>query len=298
MAHKSVQRKVYFFRLADQEEFLPVIEEAFRRIDDLPFNEQGRYLPTSDDQTSLVVFVEQFSFPIKFQFGRIRRADLPLVEDGGKISPLKIAQSAGLLDWSHIIIFEDGIVTAEFNRDAPRLSRLGEYLLMKTMGALSNSPRFRPLFQRKVLEELASFDYLTALEVEAPLLDAKAIAEADKDLGAAFRAARRAGQTKNARLIFKSAYQPKNKLQRLAQKLMTTPASREALSTLKVRGKTKSETKPLDLLENYLISTEQFVKLDNRTRAINPTDAFRVLEGAYLENRGRFNDAAVADDLW
>jgi hypothetical protein len=55
-----------------------------------------------------------------------------------------------------LILFEDGIIAAEFNIDAPRISRLGEYLYFKGRSILPNSPKFKPLFQRKILDELGS----------------------------------------------------------------------------------------------------------------------------------------------
>ena len=144
---QELRRKVYFFRLAEYAEFQPKLEEAVAYIDGLPFNDQGRYLVTASDDVVLALFVTSASYPIKIQFGKIRRSALPMVEDGGEVSPLKIAQSAGILDWSHMVIFEDGTVAAEFNRDAPRIARLGEYLAFKSRGLLPSAPRFHPLYQ-------------------------------------------------------------------------------------------------------------------------------------------------------
>ena len=295
---RSVSRKVYFFELADKNEFLPSMEACVSEVAALPFNDQGRYLPTTDEDNVLVLFVSSTSYPIKLQFGRIRRADLPLIENAGQISPLKIAQGAGILDWSHLILFRDGILAAEFNRDAPRISRLGEYLYFKGNSTLPNSPRFKPLFQRSIMEELERFETVAALEVEASTLDAEAIKEADKNLGLAFSACRKAGHVRKARIILKSSVNPTSDLKTLAKRLFTNPRSRESLSTLKLTGQSGGGRKPLDLLENYLISSEDFIKVDNRSRAIDPDDAFRVLNRAYLENKGRFADAATAGEVW
>lgn len=298
MADQRISRKVYFFRLADYAEFHPKLEQCFEEIGKLPFNDQGRYLSTSSDDTVLAVFVTSHKYPIKIQFGRIKRSDLPMVEKAGEISALQIEQEAGIIDWSHIVIFSDGIVAAEFNRDAPRIARLSEYLAFKTRGIIENSPRFLPLFQRAVLEELENFDEVSILEIEALTSDADAIAEADKNLGAAFNACRRAGKIKKTKIVLKSVRERDNDLKGLARRLFRSSASREALTVLKATGRSNGGRKPLDMLEEYLISTEEFMRLDQRTRALSSEHAFGTIERAYIKSRERFASAATANDLW
>lgn len=295
---KTLQRKVFFFELAEKKEFLPLMADCLRTIGQLPFNDQGRYLPTKDEDNVLVLYVSSDDFPLRMQFGRVRRSGLPVVENAGQVSPLKLARSAGLLDWAHLILFEDGILAAEFNADAPRISRLGEYLYFKSRSVLPNSPRFKPLFERTILEELSSFESVYSLEIEAPTLEADAIGEADADLGKAFFACRKAGQVKKAKIILKSSVSVKDDLNPLARRLFSNPRSREALSKLRITGRTANGRRPLDLLENYLISTEDFVRIDERSRAVDPDDAFAVLNRAYLEKRSKFASAATTDDPW
>lgn len=295
---QEVRRKVYFFRLAEHAEFQPKLEEAVAYIEDLPFNDQGRYLVTASDDVVLALFVTSATYPIKIQFGKIRRSALPMVEDGGDVSPLKIAQSAGILDWSHMVIFEDGTVAAEFNRDAPRIARLGEYLAFKSRGILPNAPRFHPLYQRDIIEELENFEAVTILEVEAPITEADLIAETDKNLGSALKACGRAGGMRRARIILKAEQRLDNKLKGLARKLVRHGNSREALTFLKATGKTVDGSRPLNLLEEYLISTEEFLRVDKRTRALASDHAFATLARAYENKRSRISSAATANAPW
>lgn len=296
---RSVQRKVFFFRVENASLVLASLQQAICHIATLAFNDQGRYLPTVSEDIVHALFVTRDRFPIQVQFGRIRRADLPLVENRGAISPLNIAATAGVLDWGHIVIFEDGIVAAEFNRDAPRLARLGEYLLFKARGKLDTVPRFLPLFERAALNKLSAYDSVTVLEVEAPTSEADAVENADPSLGAAFRACQAAGHAKTARLVLKNqnATEPKGLLN-LTRRLLTNPRSREVITLLKIRGKTDGGSIPLDLFEEYIVSTETFIRLDGRTKAISSDHAFNIIETAYKQNSHRFEDAATAADLW
>lgn len=295
---KQVQRKVYFFRVADHNDFGPLLERCVQYIGDLPFNDQGRYLATASEDIVLALYVTSSVYPIKLQFGRIRRADLPLVESAGAISPLDIASGAGILDWSHIVIFKDGVVAAEFNKDAPRIARLGEYLSFKSRDILPSSPRFYPLFQKAVLEELETFENISVLEIEALTTDAEAIAEADFNLGSAFAACRRAGKVKKTRLILKAVRERDGDLRGLARRLFVNPLSREALTVLKATGQTPDGRKPLDMLQEYLVSVEEFIKLDDRSKAVSTSHAFAVIEQAYRKSQARLAGAAIANEPW
>lgn len=294
----KVSRKVYFFRLADHAEFVGKLEAVVANIDALPFNDQGRYQATSGDDTVLAVFVSSAVYPIKIQFARIRRDNLPLVEREGAITPLTLEANAGLMDWSHIVIFNDGIVAAEFNQDAPRLRRLGQYLMFKGGSNLPSAPRFMPLFQRNVIEELESFENVTILELEALTSDADLIAEGDENIGAAFKACQKAGNVKKSQIVLKSVRANDDGLKGLARKLFSNASSRESLAKLKVTGRSGDQRKPLDLLEEYLISVEMFSRLDSRFKAISTDDAFHVLQKAYKDNKHKFAGAVTANEPW
>lgn len=294
----KVSRKVYFFRLADYAEFADKLESVVAHIADLPFNDQGRYQATSGDDTVLAVFVSSVTYPIKIQFARIRRDNLPLVEREGAITPLALEKNEGLMDWSHIVIFADGIVAAEFNQDAPRLRRLGQYLMFKGGSNLPSAPRFMPLFQRNVMEELENFESVTVLELEALTSDADLIAEGDPNIGAAFKACQKAGNVKKSKIVLKSVRSKDDGLKSLARRLFSNPSSRESFARLKVTGRSGEQRKPLDLLEEYLISVEYFARVDSRFKAISTDDAFRVLQKSYYDNKHKFAGAVTANEPW
>ncbi len=277
----QVSRKVYFFRVAHFPEVKDLLEGALRHVGQLPFNDQGRYLPTSTDDTVHSVFVDSHTYPLRLQLARIRRSDLPLVEEGGKISALELSQRAGIMDWCHIVINSDGYAIAEFNRDAPRIAALGEYLLFKTGGRIKSVVRFLPLFQKSVLDELEEFEAVTILEIEAFTTEAEAIAKGDKHIGAAFAACGELGQAKKTEITLKTAYQPNADLMAVAKRLLKNPFSRESLTRLKAHGRRNGSNKPIDLLQQYMIKTENFIRLNPRSKAIDSNHAFEVLEQTY-----------------
>ncbi|MEM7779478.1 MAG: hypothetical protein AAF697_03690 [Pseudomonadota bacterium] len=261
----------------------------------LPFNDQGRYQPTSTDDTVHSVFVDSPSYPIRLQLARIRRSDLPLVEEAGSVSALDISQKAGIMDWCHIVITDDGYAVAEFNRDAPRIAALGEYLLFKSGGIIPSALRFLPLFQRSVIAELESFESITVLEIEALTTEASAIAKGDEHIGAAFAACSELGAVRKAEMRLKTARQPTLDLKGIAGRLFSNPFSRESLTRLKAFGPKDGRRKELDLLQQYKILNEDFIRLNPRSKAVDSTHAFQVLENAFEKARSTLGDAVSID---
>ena len=293
----TTTRKVYFFRVSEKDKFVDRLESVVEHIGNLKFDAQGRYMPVAGEDTVLALFVSQHKYPIKVQFARIRRDNLPLIEKRGEISGLDIDEDAGIMDWGHIMMFPDGIVAAEFNQDAPRIRRLGQYLMFKSSGLMQECPKFLPLFQRNVIKELEKFDYASILEIEGKTIDADLIGDGNESIGDAFKACRKAGQVNRVSLVLKNQSYKKNDLLSIAKSLFSNPKSRESLNKLKLYGKSNGARKPLDMLEEYLISTEKFVKKDSRHRSIDSDHAFDIIEQSYNEKRGTFENAAVANDF-
>ena len=55
----------------------------------------------------------------------IRRSGLPQVEHAGQIIPPTVLTGQGLVDLTHLVLFDDGIVGMEFNFRRPRPRSLG-----------------------------------------------------------------------------------------------------------------------------------------------------------------------------
>lgn len=103
---------------------------------------------------------------------------------------------------------------------------------------------------------------------------------------------------RRARLILKAEHRLDNKLKGLARKLLQNGNSRESLTTLKATGKTIDGSRPLNLLEEYLISTEEFLRVDKRSRALASDHAFTTLSRAYDKKETRIAGAATANSPW
>lgn len=73
---RTITRKIYFYRLADKAELLPLLPNELQRIENLPYNEHGRYL-ADGDEGRLIVWPDTVDYPLRIRFGRTRMANLP-----------------------------------------------------------------------------------------------------------------------------------------------------------------------------------------------------------------------------
>ena len=117
---------------------------------------------------------------------------------------------------------------------------------------------------------------------------------------AAFTACREAGASKKTHSVLQAYRSDPGGLKGLARRLFDNPISREALSRPKVTGNEWSGKgyKPLDMLEEYLVSSAHFLKQDSKSKAIISSEAYRIIEEAYNQRKDMLSTAVVANDSW
>ena len=299
----TVSRKVYFFRLEHFHEFKDAIPLCLEEISQLPFHMQGRYQQDSSENVLLSVYPDRVEYPLRLRFGRTRRDMLPEVERAGTLSTLALEEDAGLIDVCHIMIFPDGHVASEFNKDGPRIRKLGDYLYLKGRN-IARSPRFLPLFERDIVSVLEDIDQIRVLEIDVPPDTATLIRQADANLADAIAASERAGSTEKVSLELVANSSAGNKLRDLSRALariiMNHPRERERFNTLKASGYSRGSRirRFVDILEEQLVSGELFMRSAPKSRSLNSDNAYDVLEQAYKLKRDKLSSAATSNDLW
>jgi len=299
----QVLRKIFFYRISHFDEVKHLLPETLKVIAGLGFHDQGRYQQEVSENALLSVYPETTSYPLKFKFGRTRRDMLPDVEKDGVLSTLSLDENAGLIDVGHIIIFEDGHVAIESNRDAPRIGKLGDYLYLKGKN-LPTAPKFLPLFERDIVEALENIDRVRVIELDVPPDISSLIRQADNHLADAIEASERAGSTEKVVLDLVANSNSEVRLKELARKLAVivkgSQSQRQKFNSLKISGFTNGlkPRKYIDILEEKLVSMEIFVRKSPKSRSIDTDYAFRTLEIAYSSNLDKIKSAAAGGDIW
>jgi hypothetical protein len=299
---KTVERRIYFYRMDagtdDGGRPLPFdIRAPLAYLGTLPFTTDGRYLVEDDGDHTCCWPDEAPGACPRLRFGSIRRSGFPQVERGGALTQLHLAPTSGLVEQVHVVFFPDAIIGAEFNFHGPRVTRLAPYLQAKA-GDLCPPLTFLPLLRQDVADQLADLRDVRLLRLRIHASYAARVAEADRDLGAAFRAASRAGAGEEIEIIIRP--RPYSR-QPLARRLLYAVRRLAALGDLRaevahfsvkgLNGKT-NQIDLVDVLSDQLSARGQIVCLDRHARALNSASAYAAIERAYAELRPRLLLAA------
>jgi hypothetical protein len=297
---KGIFRKVYFFRVEHFAQVRESLPDALRRIRGLDFDDAGRYKYDASTRLRLSAYPDTDTYPLRIRFGRIRREALPDVEHAGALQTLQLQEDAGLIDMSHVVVFDDGYVAAEWNPDGPKLASLGAYIFEK--GRLNTSPKFLSILERDIVEVLNKLSSVKILEIDLPPNAVELAREADENLAAAVQATAALGATKRTSLTLTSD-KPTIKLRdlaiRLANLVRSRPQESILLNNLSVKGYYPESrvARYIDILESKLISGDYFPRTSERSRSVNSDETYKILERLYGENADRIKVAATTYDL-
>lgn len=296
-APPTVERKIQFYRadvgVDGSGRPLPFDPApAFVAIDRLPFSDgpRGRYLVDDDGNA-----VCGWPGGTTIRFCQIRRTGLPQLERAGRVSDLNIAADAGLLEPVHVVFFPSNIVGADFNFYGPRLSRLGYYLWNKSVNTFPLAT-FHPLLRHDVAEQLDHLTELRLFDFRVKASYVEIIRRADRSLADAFAANARIldGRAEDLEVVLRPAkdarYEALRRLTGTIKSLLRGRDLRENAERFQVRGKSEETGKVelIDLLRDHLIAHKRVLRLDQRSRAIDPNSAFEAIRTAHAE---------LADDL-
>jgi hypothetical protein len=247
----------------------------------------------------LCAFPDSKTYPLKIRFGKTRRDALPQIEHEGSLKNLELQENEGLIDISHVMIFDDGFVAAEWNHEGPKLAQLSPYFFEK--GRLNTPPKFLILMERDIVEVINKLASVRVFEIDLPPDAAELARDADENLYTAIKATEALGATKRIALKLtadKNALKLRDLARSFAQLIKSRPHERERFKGLSVNGYDSESraAKFVDILESKLVSGEIFTRTSERARSIDSDDAYRVIERAYTENKGKLKTAATTSD--
>lgn len=307
---QEVTRKVYFYRThTDVEEDGSLTSynpgPALAHIDRLGFSEDGRYMRRGGTDF-VCCWIDKSRSPQRIRLGKIRRADLPSVEEGGKLSPLQIPDDAGVVEQTHHVFFRSDIVGMLYNFYGPRMASLRTYLRKKHPDT-PDSLQIDPLLRQDVLEQLSNFAEVRVLDLKVIKPFIARIKEADKSLADAFSAAAEAGSADQVNLVlqpepYKREWLGKrllNSALRLAELVAGDPDAREEVTRFRLKG-LNAETQTLDevdVLHDHLVREKEVVRLGDRTRSIHPDSAYAAIHEAHEELEDQLHRAAMVEPL-
>lgn len=158
----EIVRRIHFFRVKIRPNYRGEltnfsIRDACEQIRGLAFDAnstgpESRYLVGRDEDERLCVWPIRVEPSVRIIMGAVRRNDLPSLENDGQITPIAL-KGNGLVELSHVVFFDRGIVGYEFNSYGPRMANLPGYLSAKCR----NGPpvRIDPILNRDAEEKFS-----------------------------------------------------------------------------------------------------------------------------------------------
>ncbi|MXX85342.1 MAG: hypothetical protein F4Y71_02680 [Acidobacteria bacterium] len=301
----TVKRTVHFF-LADSGKddsgrplpFDPT--PALTEIESLPFADSptGRYEQENEgDVLCLFTNTPQWD---RVQFCRVRRTQLPLLEQGGRLSELNIPDKAGLLEAVQVRFFPRNIVGAVYNHYGPRLPSLGPYLYTVSRHAI---PRvvFRPLLNADATSLIDNLGDLRVLEFDIRRSFKSVVADADASLAVAFDGVEELLDSPEtialvARPDRRMAQQFLARLREPLRWILQRDDSRDSILRLRAKG-ARTDTgrvETIDFLRDHFASTQEILRMRGRSRSLDPTAAFGAIGRAYAQLRDELDVAVSA----
>ena len=263
---------------------------ALDAIDSLPFTNDahGRY-EFDADGNALSVRRQHSVSNVTLQFGRVRRNGLPQLEQAGNISDLVLDADAGLLEAIHLVFFPDNILGTEYNHFGPRVSRLGSFLHEKSNEAVPRA-NFRPILRRDATKQLDRLSDLRVLELSVLPSYVDVVRQSHASLADALAANGRVLENpKVLQVILKPQREAStgflaNMIGGLKE-LVSNGNVQEGADRLQVHGRCQDtdRVETIDLLKDQLISTRAIVRLNPRSRALDPEAAFQAIREAYRD---------------
>ncbi|HEX9242080.1 MAG TPA: hypothetical protein VF875_06510 [Anaeromyxobacter sp.] len=235
--------------------------------------------------------------PKHAKLARIRKRDLPQVEDHGKLNPLAIPRTSGLAEQIHFVLFPQNIVGCEFNFYGPRPSRISQYLTTKA--PVGGAFDLAPLLRRDVSEQLAHLGELRAMHIKTRSSYSATLRQMDAGIGAALDALAERGNADVVEVILKaprSRRRPglKHNLINFVKRVAARDESRTEMRRFTVSGVSDESGKiqEVDVLSDFLIARREMARVGANTRAVQSDSAYQAIENAHHELRRDLLDAA------
>lgn len=301
-AAAAIQRTIFFYRMLAiplEDKTIPVIDvkDIFSGLDLL------KYDPKLSDATSRYMqyganFVGTWNTNAgghyRVRMSKIRRSDLPHLENSGKLKALPMAAGDGLSEPIHMQFFADDIVAAEFNFHGPRAALFAGYCAEK----IPALPRFKlcPLISKSVLAELEKLADIRLLSVRIHESKSTLLAAAGNSIDDALDGIANQYGADTLELTMSAGRGKKLKgAKALAKSLLS--ASNEPMKdfkSFKVSGHNKDteEIETIDLLRDKLVQKRNVTKAANH-KGVDSVSMFNEMEKAYNKLRDNLKKAVA-----
>lgn len=192
------------------------------------------------------------------------------------------------------MILPNNIVAFEYNFYGPRINNLKYYVLKKAFGLVDDVDIF-PLMTRDVRETISKIGEIKLFRIGFHRDMEAYLAELDESLPSALDALKRTSDAEYMEITLRhEKYSRKNitlpLLSRLANWLPRSEVQ-DGIDAMKVKAinRITNRTQVFDLLQEFLLSEKQIVKIDEIHRSVDTSAMYSAIISAYSEQLPEIN---------
>lgn len=284
----EVTRSIYFYE-AEVPPGQPWNRATILRgLDNLSGDERLLELGDQDYAWAKVDHVPKTQEAGRLRLFRDRRRNLPGMSLNGNIEDLPIPEDAGLVEPTHVVFAGDGLIAAEYNHYAPRITtQLASLIRTKLLMELT----IGTLVQGDIIDQLDRLDEVKVLEfslASTPNLEDEL--RNTGPFGDAAVSLSRVDDGKRLHLTlsgYKESESWGDEAVAFAKKLIGLPAADKVTKVLRVTGYDPASEKVevVDLLKQKLVRRVEMEKSSLRSKALNVGSAYKHIEDAIREVR-------------
>jgi len=227
------------------------------------------------------------------RFGKLRRDDMPQVEQAGAISPLDLPQNANLAEIMHLVLFPSGIIGAEHNYYGPRMQHFIRYLMNKTMECPQITADL--LLKHDAAEQLEKLEGITFLRLRIHTPYIQVIQSVNTSLANAFLATKTAGDPDIIEIVMQN--KGKNPLlngMKLAmQSLFRRDDFAEEIDKAEVIGLGEDDEE-VDILSDKFVISQDFKRKSPTSKEIDQNEMYTAIESGYDQLKDELAQAVGA----
>ena len=286
----EIPRIINFFHVRFTHRDVPTnIEQLFTYIHGSPYAENGRFYQVGEENF-LSTVIDSTSNPIKFRFGITRKGGLPLIEENGPPIPLQLAENAGLYESIHVVIFDHGIVGAEYNHFGPRLPKLHEYLSSKFPDLVDNV-EVAPIIKPGIDAEIARMGGVKMFRLKLNKDIISLARNLDSNIFDAFNSMKAIhNQIEDVEIILRAKPRHSFNLDNIKRRIPDWLDNSDVQSGIEQFKMAAIDneiggSRTFDLLQNYIRSDKRVVQLDPRYRCVNTDSMYSKIIESYNELR-------------
>ncbi len=224
----------------------------------------------------------------RVRFFRDRRANLPGMSQGADVSELTIPDDAGLVEPTHVVLGGDGLIAAEYNHFAPRITSAFAYLLRQKLGYDLTIGTY---VQGDIIEQLDRLEHVQLLEwsvLPTPSVEAEL-----RNAGTFGAAAAALCQVEDGKRVYLRLSGDKNspswgdEVKAFVKHLMGMPEQEQVTKVLRVTGldPASENVEAIDLLRQKLVRRVDIERSSQRCKALDVTSAYGHIESSIAEVR-------------